>query len=287
MQAQDLNLQRPCRIFDDRLRLRGTPGELVGVASVARAAVPTERFKICTNDVAETEFGYQQRLRFAPLVSTTMPIGKAVPRALVFGSMPPPEAEGRVMVRFATAQTTPPGHYEAVFDVGGEQQVADIEVLPVEQLGIAPRSIAVAGSSGAVVHEEIILTNLGNVTIDIDLLGVLVLQEEEQVCLSLQRALGKVKASSEGEPHKVFLDALTLSLAERKTEFARVRIADGAIKLPPGDSRHVRIAIDLPKDMTAGRSYRALLKAYGAQLFVTIEGRGGHGASRKRTTAEG
>jgi hypothetical protein len=268
--GQDL-LRRPCSIPDERIRLRGTPGQLVGVATVRRARHPEESaFKTLTNDVTETKFGYLHRLHYAPLLASSLPFGMGAPHGLSFGSLPAPDSEARVPVHFAVEALTPPGLYEATFDVAGQEQIAEIEVLPIERLTIAPRSIEVAGVAGETVSEEVVISNAGNVTLTLDIIGMLVLQEEEQVCLSLQRALGKVKSTPEGEPYKIFLDTLAVSLGERKTDFGRVRVAEGPIDLAPGESQLVRIAIQFPRDMIAGRRYRALLKARTAQLFVKI-----------------
>ena len=277
---------RPFTAEEDRVRLRGRPSELVGIMTMRREPLPKEAFKTATTDIGETEFGYLHRLAFAPLVSTSLPIDTALPRTLSIAGNLSPGASGRVPIRFSVERTTPPGTYEAVFSLGGAEQVAEIEVLPDEVLEIIPRSIAVAGPPGGVAYEQLILRNAGNVPIEIDVLGVLVLQEQEQVCLSLQYALDQTRRSSEEGAHRVFLDALASSLGGRKTDVARVRVADGPCHVPAGDAVEVRIAIHLPKDMIAGRQYRALLKAGTAQLFVKIKAEPGEGKPRSRPQQE-
>lgn len=268
----DRALRRPIAIVDDCIRLRGTPGDLVGVVQLRRAEHPGEAaFKIATTDIAETAFGYHQRLNFAPLLRASLPVDRPMPSTLSFRAMPSAGNEGPVPVAFSVDPLTPPGKYEATFDIAGEEQPAEIEVLPVERLEVAPRAISISGAPGETVRETLVLTNRGNVALELDLLGMLVLQEEEQVCLSIQRALGAVKKGEDGkEPYEQFLNALANSLAERKTDFGRVRLADGAITLGPGETRQVTAGIQLPRDLVAGRYYRALLKARRAQLFVEI-----------------
>jgi hypothetical protein len=280
-------LRRPCTVEDERIRLRGRPDELVGIVAMSRAPAPIDGFKIATSDINETEFGYLQRLHYAPLLSSTLPVSHALPRTLSLSAILPPGTTGRVPVRFAVERTTPPGHYEVVFEVGGEPITADVEVLPDEALEIMPAHLALFGPPGGVVEDEVILRNNGNVPIDLDVLGVLVLQEEEQICLSLQRALGQVKSGGEGEAHRVFLDAVVRDLAERKTEFGRVRLADGALTLSPGQAEAVRLAVHLPRDMTSGRRYRALLKARSAKLFVQITAEPGAQTSALQRTRTG
>lgn len=263
-------LRRPCRISDERIQLRGRPQELVGVVSMQRGPVPISAFKSATTDISETEFGYLQRLHFAPLISTTLPAEPSPLLGLSIGAAIAPDSRARVPVRFAVGRTTPPGKYEAVFDVGGHEQAAEIEVLAEEALEILPRNLSISGPPGGIAREQVILRNTGNTRLTIDVLGLLVLQEEQQICLSLQHALAQVKPVEGEGAHRVFLDALATSLAERKTDLGRVRVEDGPRSLEPGDADVVMLAFHLPRDMIAGRQYRALLKAGSAQLFVKI-----------------
>jgi len=189
-------------------------------------------------------------------------------------------------VRLSVDPQTPPGTYEATFDIAGTEQRAQIEVLPVERLSITPRSVSIVAAPGEVVRTDLVLSNAGNVPVDLDVLGRLVLQEEEQVCLSLQSALAEVKKNKrEGQSYEVFLNALADSLAERKTDFGKVRLAEGVIALKAGDSWFGPVAIHCPRDMVTGRQYRALLKARSGQLFVQITCRKGREEPRGETPA--
>lgn len=270
-------LMRPCSVADDVIRLRGTPDEIVGLATMRRREEPEESaFKLATTNVAETRFGYHERLSFAPMLSNSLPPSASPAiRTLSFTRLPAPGAEAQVPVRMAVDPQTPPGTYEATFDVAGSEQRAQIEVLPVERLTLSPRAIEIVAAPGEAVRVDLVITNAGNVPVELDTLGMLVLQEEEQVCLSLQRALGEVKKKREGQSYEVFLNALADSLAERKTDFGKVRLAEGAITLKAGDSWFGPVAIHCPRDMVTGRQYRALLKARSASLFVKITCRKG------------
>lgn len=278
-------LLNPCSVAEDVLHLRGVPDDVVGLATVQRREEPDESaFELATTNIAETRFGYLQRLTFAPMVSTNLPASAfSTTRTLSFARLPPPGLEAQVPVRTALDPQTAPGTYEATFDIAGHEQRAQIEVLPVERLSISPGSISINAAPGEAVPVELIITNSGNVPLELDTLGMLVLQEEEQVCLSLQRALGAVKKKREGQSYEVFLNALADSLAERKTDFGKVRLANGAVTLNAGDSWCGPVAIHTPRDMMAGRQYRALLKARTAHLFVKISCRVGRDEGDRET----
>lgn len=276
-------LARPFTVGDDPIRLRGRPSELVGLMPMRREPVPRAAFKSATVNIEETEFGYLHRLSFAPLVSSSLPVEMGAHHGLSIGGALAPGAAGNVPISFSVDRTTPPGRYEAVFLLGGEERRLEIEVLPDEAIQIIPRTVAIAGPPGGVAYESVVLRNAGNIPAEIDVLGVLVLQEQEQICLSLQYALERTKGHPEEGAHRVFLDALASRLGERKTDLARVRVADGPCRIAPGDSAHVRLAFHLPGNMAPGRQYRALLKAATAQLFVRISAEPGEHASRPRT----
>lgn len=273
--AKAPGLPVPCSIEDDVISLRGEPSDLVGIATIRHAEEPEESaFKLFTTDIAETRFGYLQRKRFAPLISSSLPnLGQVAPN-LSLTRLPAPGQSGRVPVRLSLDPHTPPGNYEAQFDVAGSTQKAMIEVLAVERLSFAPRSLTITASPGEVVKVQLVITNEGNQSLTLGMLGMLVLQEEEQVCLSIQRALAAVKSSKEGEEHRIFLDSLARSLAEKKTDFGRVRLADGEVTLAGGESYCGMAEIHTPRDMAPGAQYRSLLKTRSGQLFVRITAQG-------------
>ncbi len=264
-------LRRPMAVHDDVIRLRGRPGDLAGVLSVTRAPEPIGQFRAATRNFHETRVGYLHRLNHAQMLTSSAPVDQDVPRHLVFSNRLAPGSSGKVPVRFSLPDTTPPGRYRAVFDVAGEPREAEIEVLPDERAEIRPGSITIAGAPGDIVTQELLLVNHGNVPIVIDVLGMLVLQEENQTCLGLQEAMAMVQGMEGTEgAHRVFLDTLASSIAARRTDFARVRAERGPVILAAGDAEMVPVAFHLPTNMRGGRRYDAELQFGAASLQVRI-----------------
>jgi hypothetical protein len=279
-QAKTPDAPRPLAFVDKgALRLRGRPDELLGVAEFACTAAPHGQRRL--------QAVRRRRASVISLRSSELPLGHA--RRLSLLGAVPPGATGRLPVQFSVDPETPPGRYKALFDLDGAERAAEIEVLPDPRLEIQPGRMEVMGAPGAVVSSTAVLANRGNVPLELGLLGMLVLQEEEQLCLSLQQALARVRAAAAdagtASPHTLFLDSLAASLAERKTDFGKVRLAQ-PLTLSPGDAALVDLEVHLPRDMQVGRHYRALLKALGAQIFVTIVAQG-EGGKARRTAAAG
>jgi hypothetical protein len=279
-------VNRPSRVLGGPVRLRGRPQSLSGVVELAREAVPRDSFEVATCDNERTEHGYLTRLHFAPLLATSIPVSVAPHHVLAFGALPAPGTSAKVAVNFAVDPTTPPGRYQATFEVGGEATEAEIEVLANPALSVEPKRIKVSGPPGGVAREAVVMRNRGNVPFDLNVLGVLVFEEEQQVCLSLQEALGAVKSRpGEAGAHERFLDKLVESLAARATDFGKVRVAGGPVTIPPGGSEAIEIEVHLPRDMIAGRRYRALLKTEMLQLFIATTATSDQPTARGRRTA--
>jgi hypothetical protein len=187
-----------------------------------------------------------------------------------------------VPVRFVVPPGTAPAIYEAVFDIGGEPHTAEIEVLPDERLHIAAPEPVMAGSAGKTVSVELLLTNRGNVPLALDVLGVVVLDDLEPLCLGVERALAAVRAlAEEKDAHRLFLDRLVKDFADRKPGLVRVRVAEGPVTLEPGDTRTLAVELHLPRDLPAGRRYRGLLEYKTGRALLWIDSTMGKGGREK------
>jgi hypothetical protein len=97
----------------------------------------------------------------------------------------------------------------------------------------------------------------------------MVLEETQQVCLSLQHALGAAK----GKDYETFLNALVGSLSERKVDFVRVRLGGDGLKLAPGETAAASLELHIPGNAQAGRSYQARMAVLNQALFLRLHTR--------------
>lgn len=269
--AADPLLLRPIRAEDKRLRLRGPPNDLVGIVTLARGAEPTF-FGGATPPPAIGKAGYRRRLTEAKLVSSSVPAAPGGDTALRFATEIPPETSAKVAARLAVPRTTPPGVYKAVFDIGGEPREAELEVLAEEQLDIGPSGLALSGAPGAVVGTELLFTNRGNVPLVLDVLGGLILEDLEPLCLSVQRALAQVRDKEcQDDAHRFFLDALVKNVADKRADMGRARIAGGPATLEPGNSALLGVELHFPANLAPGRGYRATLQYRGGRVSLRID----------------
>lgn len=245
------------------LILRGTPENLVGILELS-------------NDTGEPRHFRSLRIRRSELVG-----GRRVPRRrLMLRASVAPGERCRVPVEYSVDPTTPPGRYEAVFaDDHGEHR-AEIVVLPQQQLDLLPDRIEIDAAPGETVMVPVVLSNSGNVPLELSTLGVMVLEEDRQVCLALQHALGAAKDGN----YKTFLNALVGDLAGKKTGFLRLKLAGRGITLEVGETQMVDLELHMPADVKPGRGYQARTSILNEPLFVKLRIRQG-GAPRERADA--
>jgi hypothetical protein len=242
------------------LVLRGTPENLVGILELTNDAEEPRRFRslrLRSSDLGERRRAAQRRLMLRETVV--------------------PGERRRVPVEFSVDPATAPGRYQAVFaDDRGEHR-AEIEVLPQQRLGLLPDRIEIEAAPGETVVVPVVLSNGGNVALELSTLGVMVLEEDRQICLALQHALG---ASREGN-YETFLNALVGDLAGKKTGFLRLRLAGAGITLDVGETRMADLELHVPSDVKPGRSYQARASVLNEPLFLKLRARQG-GAPRER-----
>lgn len=248
------------------ITLRGTPENLVGVLELYNDGATTRRFR-------------SLRLHESGLTGTRRP-GK---RRLIVREAVAAGERRRVPVQFSVDPATPPGRYEMTFaDDHGEHR-AEIDVLSEPRLSLMPDRIEVEAAPGEVVTLPVVLSNSGNVPLELSVLGVMVLEEDQQICLALQRALEAAK----GKDYETFLNALIEDLAKKKTDFLRLRLSGTGVTLGVGETRTAELEVHVPANVSAGRTYQARTSIMDEPLFLKLRTRqadtpGGRNGARRR-----
>jgi hypothetical protein len=171
-----------------------------------------------------------------------------------------------VPVMFSIDQETKPGFYDAVFSEDAQTYTAQLEVLPREKLSFLPRTIEVTAAAGNEVKISVVLSNKGNVPLELSGLGQMVLEEEQQLCLAIQHAL----AVSQKSGAEQFVQAMTTHLAEKKVDFLRLKIASGKMVLGVGAAELTEIVLKVPENARNGRRYQAQTVICGGQLRLKL-----------------
>lgn len=259
------------KLTESRVVLTGTPTQVIGAVKLRRNSVPAHAFSTMTMDPTETYVGHLQELQRGEMLKTSIDQRFCENAALGLGMLPREGEEGSVPMSLCLHPQTPPGQYNATLRIAGDDVEAEIDVLPERRFRILTSQIVATGSAGETVYARMLIQNEGNLAEDFSGLGRLVLQEDQQICLSLQEAISAVKSEKEeGHGFVRFADQFVTSLANRQTNSARVSVAGGKRRLEGGETAELALAIKLPGDLKAGHTYVTVLNVVNASVGILI-----------------
>lgn len=142
------------------------------------------------------------------------------------------------------------GTYTGEATLYGKPQPVFIEVEAVSRIRMDPRQTVVTAEPSSTVQFTVMVTNGGNVSVEIPKADTLDLDD----VAGQDRALGRtLRAPLEGDERRV--DRLFEELRQTHGGEGRVTVRSGAGRLPPGESRVLGCALDIPETALPGRSY--------------------------------
>jgi hypothetical protein len=257
---------------DRKIVLRGPPRGITGALEIAAAPQPAP-VRAGGNVSVMDCVNYRLALTRAELIGTSLP-GVSPNARLSFRTILQPGMTGCVPVSFAVPDLTPPGMYEAVFDVGGRAVSAEVEVLPHERLDVRGGDAVLSGSAGETIRFDLIFINRGNVAVTLDSLGEVAFDDLEPLCPTLNRSLARVRAHrSRKDAFSVFADDLIAQLANRAIGAGTARVAGRAVTLPPGACANLAVEVTLPARLNAGHRYRGRVNCGSSGAWIRLDAR--------------
>jgi hypothetical protein len=257
---------------DRKIVLRGPPRRITGTLELA-AAPPPAPVGAGGEVSVKDRLNYRMALTRAVLIGTSLP---GVPPAarLSFRTVLQPGMTGCVPVIFTVPDLTPPGTYEAVFDVGGQAVPAEVEVLPYEHLAVRDGDTVLTGAPGETIRLDLVFINRGNIPVALDSLGDVGFDDLEPLCPTLNRSLARVRAhGSRKDAFSVFADDLIAQLANQAVGAGTARVAGGPVTLPPGACASVAVEVHLPARLNPGRRYRGRVGAGASGAWIRVDAR--------------
>jgi hypothetical protein len=177
-----------------------------------------------------------------------------------------PFGPGTSEIRLKLPRDTPPGTYRGEASLGGETHAVVVQVTPVVRTRVSPRQIAVAVEPGGRAEFEILVSNNGNVALDIPKAATFDLDDEEGQDRALGRTLRAGLGQGESRMERFFEELRASHGGE-----GRVTLVDGAGALEPGESRTVRCRLEVPMTMQPGRTYAGGWEIGSASHLLLVE----------------
>lgn len=180
-------------------------------------------------------------------------------------------------LRLQLPRHLPPGKYHGTAALDGKEQRVEIEVEPNVQLRLHPDETRLIIGRGNRAEIRLMVANIGNAPVEIPPVLAFGVFEVD----SLENAIGRTLRSELGQGERR-IDRLMEELRARHGGLVRIRIVQGSGLLGSGVSREITGDLEIPKDLTPGRSYAGAWRIEDASHHVTIEV-GGKDTSRSES----
>lgn len=178
-----------------------------------------------------------------------------------------PHSRMRVRAQCVVERETPPGTYRGSVRHGHEQTPTTVHVFERNATTVRPTVLHFAGAPGEHIEQHVFLTNNGNVTHTLSKRGVVFFEEANWVGRSLVFALREI-AAEDGVQR--YLDRVVKELVGSMASMTTVTIGAPHPTLKPGSTMEVKLAFDLPEQLTKGRTYGTWLNVAGAHITFEL-----------------
>jgi len=190
-----------------------------------------------------------------------------------------PRTSIKVPAHFQIRQDTPSGIYKSSLSCGKQREEVIIHVFDNYNYTIEPDRIFMRGSAGATLSQSAIITNTGNVTIELPEVSVIWFEEQDWIGRTFVYAL---RESTEGEGYQKFLDRVMGEFRSEMIASTRVKVDSKPGEIKPGMIAQVLLTVMLPKELKKGRTYVGFMKIPGRRLWFEIECIGAINSEKRR-----
>jgi len=177
-----------------------------------------------------------------------------------------PNEQGMVHIDYLIDPTTPPGTYQATLLIGGEEQAAEISIAEHVELEIEPDTITLNTESKPNYTPEFKVTNIGNVDVNLGEKLFVPLKSEQSLETSLQSGFADLLASRSAADIQL-VDVIS---AVARHLLGSVTVTWGKTTIKPGETKTIKVKLDLPDNMQLHRYYYADIQLYSADVRLDI-----------------
>jgi len=223
------------------IRFRGTPRLVEGLASLTQQQALTASLSL---DLKLPRAAQPA----APLMLQTSPVSSSATR-----------------LRFSLPESTPPGTYEGMAQIGGESYPIIVEVEPHPDLVITPRQLSLQAAPGTEAIVDLTLVNSGNIPHEIPKADAFSLFDVE----GTERSIGIML----GDPAEKALGRLTRlidEVADNHGGQVQVNVREGHGMLESGELRNLRVILHFSDLLKPGHTYWGTWPLLNLTYFVRV-----------------
>ncbi len=193
-----------------------------------------------------------------------------------------PHDRSRVAMRLTLDHTTPPGRYTGELCCGSQREQVLIQVLENWDLRIVPQSVIITASPGEKLALRVLITNLGNIEFNLQNADSIYLDDDQGINRLLLNTLNTAIKEAGKQGFGKFLDRFVQEWAEAVVSPATVKSQSEGRVIRPGESKEVKLEIQLPEDLKKNKVYRGRMRFKNAALVLEVECTGAPEISPRR-----
>jgi hypothetical protein len=192
--------------------------------------------------------------------------GQPFKQVSLFARLRPGQVQ-KCPLEFDLDPTTPPGTYEGEFDCGEIfHQPFILHILERIELTIYPSHIITRGVPGQRLLKEIVISNEGNVPLNLDREMIMMLYEVDELNYAIGSSLREVAKDGFNN----VMENLVVKLREAMVRPMSIKVESEDLELRAGEIRKFNLSLRLPTNLKPKRDYRGKLNIYNCQLSVSL-----------------
>lgn len=171
-------------------------------------------------------------------------------------------------IRHKLPRTTPPGTYESIIHVGGEEKKLKMIVQPNIEVQLHPLKLHFTGVvPGESYYAQLSFTNNGNMPFKVPDVKHVNTFDENYLC----RAASYAMREKGGEGFNAMMDEFTKNVHKDMADWATIKLEESGRTLEPGESIQLHLTLKLPKNVDASRDYFGSVKLWNKTLSYNIK----------------
>ncbi|MEO6221419.1 MAG: hypothetical protein ABIO81_13385 [Ginsengibacter sp.] len=171
-------------------------------------------------------------------------------------------------VSHQVSPSTPPGIYESIVEVGGQQKKLKMIIQPNIEIEMYPLSFHFDGvAPGKSYETQITFTNTGNIPFKIPDIKHVNAFDEDYLC----RATSLAIREKGGEGYIATMDQLTKNVHDEMAGWAFVNLEESGRTVEPGEAIQLHFKLTLPENVDSGRDYFGSVRLWNKMLNYNIK----------------
>jgi hypothetical protein len=181
-----------------------------------------------------------------------------------------PGHSGPVSLSLSLDPYTPPGEYQAQVEIAGQVRPVVVHVTEKVALRLSPSELVIENRPGGKVQKRVVMSNQGNVPLQIGEFGAVFLDDDLLTCRTLRAAAAAVGDDLRSLEEYLATILLSAKHVAESSGILRIHSLAGKFELQPGETRPVDLEVRVPASLDKRGRYRGVLALYTANLSLVV-----------------